>query len=347
MTRRFDSDLGPFGLVTLRLVLAPVSDRAVRVFALLAASYADRDGKAFPSRGRIAQDLAVSTDTVDRAIAELTAAGFLGVSKRHTDKGDQTSNLYILRYAGGEVEAVAVEEEQGGRKSAAGGAAPVRLPGRKSAAGGSRTDAAPRTSTLQDPDPANQTTHTQTDARPLSRCHQRFAEFRAVWPAGYWTGHEAALRQWEQIDPDDDLHARILQSVRDHVAHHPRWRPDDKGEAFIPNPRTFLSQRRWLDDVRRPSRAAVAAERRALPEEPQAVPRVPAPAADPAKVDAVLADPALRAEVAREVDAQMAPWRQRLSATDYSNAMARGLRTVAERYIYRLKAEEKGGGDDD
>jgi hypothetical protein len=74
---------------------AEISDRAVRLYAVLA-RHANAAGVAFPARATIARRLRCSTKSVDRALAELAAAGAVTVQPRFVE-GRQTSSLYTLR----------------------------------------------------------------------------------------------------------------------------------------------------------------------------------------------------------------------------------------------------------
>lgn len=75
---------------------AEISDRALRLYGILA-RYADEDGRCTPARSTIAKRLRCSTDSVDRAKAELMDLGALEVKRRTDDAGDPTSNEYLLR----------------------------------------------------------------------------------------------------------------------------------------------------------------------------------------------------------------------------------------------------------
>jgi biotin operon repressor len=79
-----------YTVVTEDLLRAPISDRALRLWILLD-RYAGKDGEAFPSRGRLAKDLGCSLASVDRAIRELLAEGWLTIEHR-----TGTSNLYTV-----------------------------------------------------------------------------------------------------------------------------------------------------------------------------------------------------------------------------------------------------------
>ncbi len=94
------SDVGQFAIVPTWLLTSGVSDRAVRLFACLAAKHADfKTGKAVPSRRVLAADLGCSLSSADRAIDELTEVGALTVEQRQANNGDFISNIYRIRIA--------------------------------------------------------------------------------------------------------------------------------------------------------------------------------------------------------------------------------------------------------
>lgn len=116
------SDTGPFSLVPEWVLDSTVSDRALRLYAVLA-RYADRDdGTCFPTRRTLADRLRCSLDSIDRAKAELVDAGAIAWNQRAGTDGDLTSNEYTVH-----------------RVQVAAGS---RLPLGTDAATGSRTDAA-------------------------------------------------------------------------------------------------------------------------------------------------------------------------------------------------------------
>ena len=127
-------DGGPFAIVPEWVLDAEISDRAVRLYGVLA-RYADRTGKAIPSRKTIAARLRCSLDSLDRAVAELIKVGALAVTKRTRDGNkSHTSNEYELRV---------------GRPSND-VAAPLRPPSRTASATPSRTGAAPINESLKE-----------------------------------------------------------------------------------------------------------------------------------------------------------------------------------------------------
>lgn len=130
--KRIYSDTGPFSIVPEWILDAPISDRAVRLYAVLA-RYADDTGLAHPSRATLARRIGCSPDTIDRTMPELVALG--AVEKENRQRGDTReadTNLYrIVRVMPEEVAARVrprgrVGAATGGRVGAAGVAAGVR-----------------------------------------------------------------------------------------------------------------------------------------------------------------------------------------------------------------------------
>lgn len=75
---------------------------------------------------------------------------------------------------------------------------------------------------------------------------EAFNEFWVAYPKK--VGKGAAFKTWEKMKPvGKALHDRIIASVLDHVARDKQWKKD--GGQFIPNPATFLNQKRYDDDV--------------------------------------------------------------------------------------------------
>jgi hypothetical protein len=94
--RRITTDTGPFAIVPEWVLDLPISDRAVRLYAILS-RYADSDGYCWPSRRTLAERITCSVDTLDRAVRELVDGGVLEVTARYDDAGDRTSNGYLVR----------------------------------------------------------------------------------------------------------------------------------------------------------------------------------------------------------------------------------------------------------
>jgi hypothetical protein len=107
-----------FGRVPTWLLVEAVSDRSIRLFALLT-RYADREGRGFPGRRTLAKRLRCSVDSIDRALRELVDAGAVRVEERWDVDGDGgrlTNDYHLLEH----------REEDPGRTGAADPAARVR-----------------------------------------------------------------------------------------------------------------------------------------------------------------------------------------------------------------------------
>ena len=91
--------VAPFAMVPEWIVFHPdLSDRAVRLYAVMY-RYADNDSKvAYPARTRLARQLGCSVLTIDRAIKELVEAKAMSKEVRRSPAGDWTSSLYTLRH---------------------------------------------------------------------------------------------------------------------------------------------------------------------------------------------------------------------------------------------------------
>ena len=90
------TDTGPFAIVPEWLLDSELSDRAVRLYAILS-RYADSDGYSWPSRKTLADRLRRSVNALDRAVRELVESEVLIVTARYSEHGDRTSNGYALK----------------------------------------------------------------------------------------------------------------------------------------------------------------------------------------------------------------------------------------------------------
>jgi hypothetical protein len=88
-----------YGIVPLWLITnREVKDTAVRLYALLAAKYADHGSHTcYPSRRTLAADLCVALSTIDVALGQLKRASAVIVRQRRDPSGDLTSSLYTLK----------------------------------------------------------------------------------------------------------------------------------------------------------------------------------------------------------------------------------------------------------
>lgn len=90
---------GPFEMIPHWLLDQPdVSAQAIRLYLLLR-RHGNRDGMSFPGRRRLAEQLHASPSTVDRARAELIAAGAMCERQRKaTASNEWTSNEYHVHW---------------------------------------------------------------------------------------------------------------------------------------------------------------------------------------------------------------------------------------------------------
>lgn len=86
---------GFFAVVPEWVLYAEVSSHAVRLYATLR-RYADKNGKAHPSRTTLANHCHTSVATIKRALAELGAIGAVVREERFDGQGRQTSNDYVV-----------------------------------------------------------------------------------------------------------------------------------------------------------------------------------------------------------------------------------------------------------
>ena len=88
-----------FAIVPEWFIDSGVSDKAFRLYAILA-KYADNeDGTAYPGRSKLAKRMGCSRSSVDRALEELIAVGAVSKKRRQVD-GRWTSSLYTVYKVG-------------------------------------------------------------------------------------------------------------------------------------------------------------------------------------------------------------------------------------------------------
>ena len=85
-----------FSIIPEWLIDAGVSDKAIRLYAVLARYADNRTHEAFPSRETLAERMACSAKSVDRATSELIQAGAVTKRQRHN-----SSLVYTLRVSRG------------------------------------------------------------------------------------------------------------------------------------------------------------------------------------------------------------------------------------------------------
>lgn len=188
----------------------PVSDRAIRLYAVLV-RYADKDThKAFPSRKTLAKRLRCSTKSVDRAIQELIDSGLLSKEQRFN------SSLVFT------VHTLATPVSRGVDSGDQGGWTPESR-------GVDTSDDLTITTEL---DPK--------ELEILNDIAQKFDEFWDAYPRKKGKGQ--ARKAFERALKKTDMET-ILEGVREYIANG-RW----EDEQFIAYPATWLNGERWSDE---------------------------------------------------------------------------------------------------
>jgi hypothetical protein len=214
-----------------------ISVRAKTLYAILD-DYSDADGKAFPSRSTLAKPLGCSTDSVDRAVAELEAAGWLSREVRRKEDRSFRATLYTINW-----EPVGV-------------AAPVRVPSRTGAEG----VAAPMPTEEEPPEeePQKEQLFPTADAAGASGRRARAVVDKvcdAIFDESFWPSYprkqgkadarkafSRAVRRTMKASPADAALAIVQASKR--MANDPNLPPKD----FIPYPATWLNRDGWEDE---------------------------------------------------------------------------------------------------
>lgn len=219
-----------------------ITGNALRVYLQLR-KYADSKAQAFPSRKRLADDLGLSIRTVDVAKEILLDIGAIDVVARVNASGEQTSNLYTVKWEQGEKFA-----QGGGAKNDTGGV-------QKDARGGCKN-----LHTNLDPinlDPLNLDisasaeiapkalvvvpggSDTQDELNPVyGPLMALFDTFWQEYPRKQAKG--AARKAWSSAVRKERAVA-IIEAAR-------RYRDDpNRQDEFTPHPATWLNGERWSD----------------------------------------------------------------------------------------------------
>ena len=81
--------------------------------------------------------------------------------------------------------------------------------------------------------------------KPPDLQERRFDEFWELYPKK--KSKESAKKAWKKIKPTQELHERILQSVKDHMARDPNWQKEHG--QYIPYPASWLNAGGWDDEL--------------------------------------------------------------------------------------------------
>lgn len=217
MQHNIDTDLR-FSIVPEWVLDAKVSDRAIRIYSILA-RYADNETlQAFPSRETLAQRAHCSAKAVTKAIHELVAIG--AVLKQHRKHGDSyQSNLYTLRRVG----PISTLPRDTDDPTLGSDLTPPRV-----------TDGSLTITTELEPQ----------NVEPENDINEQFNDFWAVYPRKKGKGQ--ARRAFEKALEKTDLDT-ILAGVAAYVANE-----DMDDPQFIAHPSTWLNGERWEDEYEEP-----------------------------------------------------------------------------------------------
>lgn len=186
-----------------------VSDRAIRLYAILS-RYADNEThKAYPSRVTLSKRLRCSPSSVDRATRELVEAGALDKQQRLN-----SSLIYTLR--------VLSPVTRGVVRGAKGGSSPMTR-------GVVTSDDLTRTTELE-----------PTELEPQNYMRELFSKFYSVYPRR--VGKEAAKRAF--IKASKRVNPEKIVSAAEALAMDPNLPP----KQFIPHPATWLNRDGWEDE---------------------------------------------------------------------------------------------------
>jgi len=193
-----------------------ISDRALRLYSVLA-KFADAEtGQAFPGRTRLSNELSCSLKSVDRAVSELIELGAVKKTQRVKD-GHYQSSLYTV----------------------------VRVdPGSDQTRPRVTDDATPR---HDGPDPVSPVTHRTITTEPeplkqepLNDISEQFNQFWAIYPRKKGKGQ--AIKAFEKALLKTDLET-ILAGVEAYKEYEDMYDPQ-----FIAHPTTWLNGERWDDE---------------------------------------------------------------------------------------------------
>ena len=203
-----------FSIVPEWMIDADISDRAVRVYAILA-RYADSETlQAFPSRETLAKRARCHWRSIDRAIDELVKLG--AVTKTHRKNGDDyQSNIYTLRRV---LPRVSLPTDTGDTGVLTGESLP--------------TDTGGNLTITTELEPSKQ--------ELLNDISRKFDQFWAAYPRKKGKGQARTAFEKALTKTDIDT---ILAGVEAYKEHEDMYDPQ-----FIAHPSTWLNGERWEDE---------------------------------------------------------------------------------------------------
>lgn len=207
---------GPFEMVPHWMLDSELTAQALKLYLILR-RHGDANGICYPGRQRLAQAMSANVKTIDRAKAELVEAGAICFTRRHSDSGDWTSNLYHIHWE----RSLACTYF-------------VATSGQKRIHGSDKNDPTPR-----DKNGALTNTHKE----PIPKVIDRFDDFWQAYPNRKAKG--AAIKAWKQAIKKTDPQT-IIDAARAY-AQDPKRDP-----AYTAHAGTWLNHERWLDEHETP-----------------------------------------------------------------------------------------------
>ncbi len=185
----------------------------------------------YPSMKLIADELGISTKTVERATKKLEKWNFISVTRSKNDDGTQANNLYTL-LSRKDRKKIPSDPQSVGIVSA----------DRLSCQQPTDSDDISRQTPVLHNNTHNSnktqlTTPRKTVQNPMINA---FNDFWFIYPSK--KSKSVALVSWLKIDPA--LVPTIINDVKKRHAEDSSWI-----RGYIPNPSTYLNQKRWEDDI--------------------------------------------------------------------------------------------------
>jgi len=186
-----------------------ISDRAIRLYAILS-RYADNEThKAYPSRVTLSKRLRCSPSSVDRATRELIEAGALDKKQRLN-----SSLMYTLR---------------------------VLSPVTRGVVTGAKGGSSPMTRGVVTSDDLTRTTELEpVELEPQNYIRELFSKFYSSYPrrVGKEAAKKAFIKACQRAEPE------VIVSAAENLAKDPNL-PE---KQFIPHPSTWLNRDGWEDE---------------------------------------------------------------------------------------------------
>jgi hypothetical protein len=203
------------------------SDQLIWVKSLCLASESKKRGYILLTDEEICWKLRVSMESWKHAVDKFRAKGML----EHSAKGYKISNWESRQFQS-DCSTPRVQKSRQAKKSA-------ETVKRYNTVSCNVTETPPDTDTDTDTDKPPLNTPPR---KPKNRVEYTtdFQTFWDVYPEK--TGKGKAYEEWVKIRMSESLFSEIIDSVNKHIEHSQKWQ-----NGYIPNPATFLHQRRWED----------------------------------------------------------------------------------------------------